>query len=177
MGAKGIKSFSNISKGSSGFQLNQTIPRFSLDGSVALANETVLVIPSELVGTSSIFFASSGTSGNGGNQSSSNKGTGNPVKPTQVITDHSSIPSTNKPNAIVDYIGKDGKVNARLIYDDAGRMIKQINPNNHGNPKFHPFGSAGEHAHDIIWNNEKIVDRITRELTSTEILQHQNILP
>ncbi|MDQ2087657.1 hypothetical protein RBH29_14595, partial [Herbivorax sp. ANBcel31] len=72
LGAKGLKSVLNINKGSSGFQLNQTTTRFSLDGSVALANETVLIIPSELA-TTSVFFSSSVGSGTGGNQFDNNE--------------------------------------------------------------------------------------------------------
>jgi hypothetical protein len=36
------------------------------------------------------------------------------IESTQVIKDHSSIPSKSTPNSVVDYIGKDGKVNARV---------------------------------------------------------------
>lgn len=86
------------------------------------------------------------------------------------------IPAETTPNSIIDKLSKDGKVNNRTIYDDKGKMKIQINPTNHGNPKMHPYGKNGEHAHDIIWENGKIVGRPARELTEKERKIHKDIL-
>ncbi|WP_432748261.1 hypothetical protein [Pectinatus frisingensis] len=101
---------------------------------------------------------------------------GKAIEPTKVITDHSSIPSRGAPNSVVDYIGQDGNVNARIFYDEEGKMVKQINPNDHNNSKLHPYGENGEHAHDIIWKDGKIVDRTSRELTQEEVEQNSKII-
>lgn len=55
-------------------------------------------------------------------------------------------------------------------------MKTQINPTNHGNPKRHPLGKNGEHAHNIIWDGDKIVGRPMRELTPEERELHKDIL-
>ncbi|MFQ9509509.1 MAG: phage minor capsid protein [Lachnospiraceae bacterium] len=64
----------------------------------------------------------------------------------------------------------------RTIYDENKRMIKQLHSGNHGNDKEHPYGQNGEHIHDIIWENDKIVSRSTRELTEKERKEHSDIL-
>lgn len=86
------------------------------------------------------------------------------------------IPAETIPNSVIDKLSKDGKVNNRTIYDNKGKMKTQINPTNHGNPKMHPYGKNGEHAHDIIWENGKIVGRPARELTKKERKIHKDIL-
>jgi hypothetical protein len=86
-----------------------------------------------------------------------------------------SVTATYKPYAVVDNKTSKGSIN-RTVYDADGRMVKQINPNDHGNPKNHPYGINGEHVHDIIWEDGKIVGRPTRELTEKERKEHRDIL-
>ncbi|HAP14782.1 MAG TPA: hypothetical protein DCR07_01590, partial [Lactococcus sp.] len=79
------------------------------------------------------------------------------------------------PNSITQINGKRGGV-TRNHYDETGRWAKQISNDHHGFPKKHPFGKNGEHAHDIVWENGKLVDRIVRELTDAERKEHGDIL-
>lgn len=98
------------------------------------------------------------------------------MKPTKIVTSHERILINSEPNSIVDYVGNDGKVNNRSFYDNAGRLVKQINTNDHGNPKRHPYGKHGEHIHEFVWKNNKLVDRIIRELNSDEYERNSDIL-
>lgn len=79
------------------------------------------------------------------------------------------------PDSITQVTSKQGGI-SRNYYDSEGRWIRQISNNNHGNKKQHPFGRNGEHAHDVIWENEKIVDRPARELTENERKENIDIL-
>lgn len=81
-----------------------------------------------------------------------------------------------KPNAVVDTVSRGGKQRDRMIYDEKGRQKTQISNGPHSNPKNHPFGQHGEHAHDIIWENDKIVSRNPRNLTEAERKEHADIL-
>ena len=65
---------------------------------------------------------------------------------------------------------------SRNYYDERGFWIKQITNNDHGNPKKHPYGEHGEHAHDIIWEDGRIVGRPMRELTERERKEEADIL-
>ena len=101
---------------------------------------------------------------------------------TIIVTDswtnkkHVSLPKQFKPNAVLDTISQNGKQRDRMIYDANGRQKTQINSAGHGNLKQHPFGEHGEHAHDIIWEDGKIVSRIPRELTEQERKENADIL-
>lgn len=55
-------------------------------------------------------------------------------------------------------------------------MIKQTHSSDHANPKLHPYGKNGEHAHDYEWENGKIVNRVTRELSDVEKKENSDIL-
>ena len=80
------------------------------------------------------------------------------------------------PNSIAQVTRKNGGID-RYYYDAGGRWVKQVTNNNHGNPKAHPFGKNGEHAHDILWDGGKIVERGTaRELLPDERLNNGDIL-
>lgn len=81
-----------------------------------------------------------------------------------------------KPNAVVDTVSRRGKQRDRMIYDENGRQKTQISNGPHANPKQHPFGQRGEHAHDIVWENGKIVSRNVRELTDQERKENADIL-
>ncbi|MEG0923546.1 MAG: hypothetical protein RSE98_00745 [Anaerovoracaceae bacterium] len=67
-----------------------------------------------------------------------------------IITGRKPAPMQSEPNSIIDHVGKGAKIKARSFYDDKGFKTKEINTNNHNNPKTHPYGKNGEHAHDII---------------------------
>ena len=98
------------------------------------------------------------------------------IKVTKTISGHVKVPIQGIPNSVVDFLGKDGKTNNRVIYDDKGYLIKQINPNDHGNSKQHPYGKHGEHAHVFIWQDGKMIDRYVRALLETERKENQDVL-
>lgn len=101
---------------------------------------------------------------------------------TIVVTDdwtnkaHVHLKAVYKPNAVVDTLSQNGKQRDRMIYDENGRQKLQISNGPHSNPKRHPYGKSGEHAHDIIWENNKIIGRPIRELTDMERKEHADIL-
>ena len=100
-------------------------------------------------------------------------GSGN-VKPDKIIAGHDR-PRTSEPLSIIDHLDKNGKIDKRTFYDENGQMYLEIHTTNHGNAKNHPFGSHGEHAHDITWSNGK-ANRSTRELTPQERKDNGDIL-
>lgn len=101
---------------------------------------------------------------------------------TIVVTDdwtkkeHPKVSAEYKPYAVVDVLSQKGKQTDRMYYDADGRQLRQVSTGAHGNPKRHPYGRNGEHAHDIIWKDGKIVDRPARELTEQERKENANIL-
>lgn len=101
---------------------------------------------------------------------------------TIVVTDdwthkpHAHLDPVYKPNAVVDILSQNGRQRDRIIYDENGRQRLQISNGPHANPKRHPYGKNGEHAHDIIWENGKITDRPIRELTDIERKENADIL-
>lgn len=80
-----------------------------------------------------------------------------------------------QPDSITQEILRGGGIN-RNYYDEKGRQIKQISNHNHGNAKRHPFGQSGEHVHDYIWEDEKLIGRPVRELTEEERKENSDIL-
>lgn len=103
---------------------------------------------------------------------------------TVIVTDHwnsrghVSIPKNYKKNAIIETEEKKAdqtQIN-RTFYDNEGRMCQQIHSGAHVNPKQHPYGKNGEHAHDYEWENGKIVNRTTRDLTEKERKENSDIL-
>ena len=101
---------------------------------------------------------------------------------TIVVTDdrtgeaHSRVSATYRPFAVVDTTSQRGTQRDRTFYDAEGRMVRQISNGSHGNPKKHPYGQHGEHAHDIIWADGRITGRPTRELTDDERKENADIL-
>lgn len=101
---------------------------------------------------------------------------------TVVVTDdwtqreHPHIPQRYAPNAVVDTLSQNGRQRDRTFFDEKGRQIRQVSNGPHGNRKQHPYGTNGEHAHDIIWKDGKIVDRPHRELTDNERKENADIL-
>lgn len=89
---------------------------------------------------------------------------------------HPRINAAYKPFAVVDTLSRNGKQHDRTFYDAEGRMTRQISNGPHGNPKKHPFGQHGEHAHDILWKDGVIMDRPVRELTDKERKENADIL-
>lgn len=78
------------------------------------------------------------------------------------------------PNSIVQVVSKKGGI-SRDYYDGNGVWVKQITNNNHGFPTKHPYGTKGEHAHDITWVKGKPF-RTTRDLTDFERKENADIL-
>lgn len=94
-----------------------------------------------------------------------------------IVEGHDPTPKRSTPNSIADHIGRDGKVDKRTYYGSTGMKEREIHTTNHGNPKRHPYGIYGEHAHDYTWNPDgSRKDYITRELTSDERKENEDIL-
>ncbi len=81
----------------------------------------------------------------------------------------------SEPNSITEIIHAKGGIE-RNYYDETGRQYKQISNNDHGNPKMHPFGKHGEHAHDYNYASGKLVRGNPRELTDVERKELRDIL-
>ena len=79
------------------------------------------------------------------------------------------------PDSITQVTLKSGGID-RNYYDSDGKQIKQISNHNHGNSKCHPYGIYGEHAHDYIWDGDRLVGRPMRELTDLERKENADIL-
>lgn len=85
------------------------------------------------------------------------------------------VTSTGKPNSTtIKFLGRGGQ--DVTFYDKKGKMVKQVSNHSHGNPKAHPYGTNGEHVHDIIWEKGKIVGRPARELTPEERKELRTLL-
>lgn len=103
---------------------------------------------------------------------------------TVIVTDHwnsrehVSIPKNYKKNAIIETEEKKGGQTQtnRTFYDSEGRMYRQVHTGPHANPRHHPYGEGGEHAHDYEWQDGKIVARTSRELTEKEREENGDIL-
>lgn len=101
-----------------------------------------------------------------------------------VVTDfwdsrgHTSIPKEYKKNAVIQTMEKKaGKTQInRTFYDEEGKMQYQVHSGSHANPKQHPYGENGEHAHEYDWKDGKIINRITRNLTAKEKKENGDIL-
>lgn len=80
------------------------------------------------------------------------------------------------PNSITQKESTKGGIE-RNYYDVNGRQYKQISNNDHGNPKMHPYGQHGEHAHDYLYDESgKVSGRPVRELTDAERKENADIL-
>jgi YD repeat-containing protein len=102
---------------------------------------------------------------------------GDIIKANEVRKGRAPTPRIHSPDFVVDHMADGKRVNKRVFYDPQGRLIRQIDTDNHGRPKSHPFGTAGEHAHEYQWRDDEIVGRKTRELTEDERLKNREILP
>ncbi len=97
-----------------------------------------------------------------------------PVKPTKIFEGHKNVPREAEPNAIIEIRNKVGGV-GRTYYDSEGKISKQVH-GNHNQPYAHPYGKNGEHAHDYKWEDGKVVERTTRELSDRERKENSDIL-
>lgn len=98
------------------------------------------------------------------------------VTDDRTTQDHPRIQARYLPNAVVDTLSQQGKQKDRTFYNENGLQIKQISNGPHGNKKRHPYGKNGEHAHDVVWENGKIVARPVRDLTDNERKENADIL-
>lgn len=80
-----------------------------------------------------------------------------------------------EPCSVTQEILKGGGIN-RNYYDETGKQIKQLSNHDHGNRKRHPFGVNGEHVHDYIWKDGKLIGRPVREITEQEKEENKDIL-
>ena len=90
-----------------------------------------------------------------------------------------TIPQKYKPNAVIETntVYKNGTVQVdRTIYDENGLMAVQIHSGPHNRPDKHPFGKKGEHVHRYTWDDGKLIQRVSAELSDLERIQHQDIL-
>ena len=104
-----------------------------------------------------------------------NHGGSGKIKPDLVIEGHERTPSKTEPLSIIDHKDYKGAIDKRIYYDESGRPYFEINTTNHGNAKNHPYGTHGEHAHEINWLNGQ-AQRVTRELSVQERKDNGDIL-
>jgi len=99
------------------------------------------------------------------------------LKADKVVSGHSGTPKEADPGSVIDHIDKSDKVDVRTIYGNKGLKGKDIHTTNHRNPKQHPYGKNGEHAHDYDWDSEgNLRNKTTRELTESERKENGDIL-
>lgn len=100
------------------------------------------------------------------------------IKATDDLTndEHPYLPDKYKSYAVVDTVSGKNKQRNRMIYDAEGKQKTHINSGPHNSLKHHPYGIHGEHAHDIIWDDNKIVERTIRDITEQERKEHKDIL-
>ena len=99
------------------------------------------------------------------------------IKPSKIISGHGGTPKKANPGDVIDHLGKDGKTETRTFYDYRGMKGKDITNHDHGNPKKHPFGDHGEHAHDYRWNEDgSLNNRTKRDITEKEKKENEDML-
>lgn len=95
----------------------------------------------------------------------------------EVIEGHVPAPKKHLPNSVVDHKNEKGAVDSRSFYGESGMKEKDIHTGNHGNPKMHPFGKHGEHAHDYVWGKDgRLISKTPRDLTNAERKDNGDIL-
>lgn len=99
------------------------------------------------------------------------------IKADKTVSGHTGTPKEFEPGAVIDHIGRDNKVDVRTFYGKNGLKEKDIHTTNHGNPKQHPYGKDGEHAHDYEWDSEgRLKSKNIRELKDDERKGNGDIL-
>lgn len=84
-------------------------------------------------------------------------------------------PLNGKPNSITQTVTARGGIN-RNFYDENGRQYKQLSNNGHDEAqKVKKYGNKGEHVHDYLYTEEKIIRR-ERSLTELERKENADIL-
>ena len=79
------------------------------------------------------------------------------------------------PNGITQKENAKGGID-RNYYGADGKQTKQISDNGHGHKSAEAMGQHGEHAHDYVWKDDKLVDRPMREISQTEREENSDIL-
>lgn len=72
-----------------------------------------------------------------------------------------------EPYSVTERMNRNGGID-RNYYDANGMQYLQITNNDHGQPKAHPFGRHGEHAHDYKYVDGVLLRGKARELTEDE---------
>ncbi len=99
------------------------------------------------------------------------------IKADKVISGHAGTPKKSEPNTVVDHVDESGSVDARGFYGGDGLKEKDIHTTDHGNPKRHPYGKHGEHAHDYTWADDgRLKEKTTRNLNDDEKGRNGDIL-
>ena len=99
------------------------------------------------------------------------------IKADKIISGHASTPKMAEPNTVIDHVDENGSVDARGFYGDDGYKGKDIHTTDHGNPKRHPYGKHGEHAHDYTWDDDgRLKEKTTRNLDDDEKERNGDIL-
>ena len=95
----------------------------------------------------------------------------------QTITGHKPPPPKAVPNSIIEHKADNGSIKTRAFYDSSGWKNKEINTNDHGNAKEHPYGKHGEHVHEYEWNDDgSLKRRTTRDLNDQERKENGDII-
>lgn len=95
----------------------------------------------------------------------------------ETVEGHKGLPRIYKPNAVVDHLDRNGKIDKRTCYDSKGFKQTEIHTTDHGNAKQHPYGKHGEHIHEYQWDEDgNRTGLITRELTPEERKKNGDIL-
>lgn len=97
------------------------------------------------------------------------------VVATDIWTKHRSIPSTYRPNAVVETQFPGRQVD-RVFYDGDGKMTMQVHSSDHGFPKRHPFGQHGEHQHSVIWDGDHMTVQNGENLEEKVRYENRDIL-
>ena len=106
-----------------------------------------------------------------------NTGKSGIIKVSKIVYGHDGTPKKSEPNTVIDHIDNNGAVDVRSFYGASGLKERDIHTNDHGNPKWHKFGSHGEHAHDYQWNDDgSLKTKTTREVTRDETERNGDIL-
>lgn len=93
------------------------------------------------------------------------------------VAGHNDTPRRATPYAVIDHVGKSGKVDKRSYYDKNGWKALDIHTDDHGHPKHHSYGKHHEHAHEYTWHSDGRPNlRTIRELLARERKENEDIL-
>lgn len=99
------------------------------------------------------------------------------IKADKVVSGHSPTPKKSDPKTVIDHTDDNGKVDTRTFYGEDGMKETDLHTGNHGNPKAHPYGKNGEHAHDYTWDEDgNLKEKTTREIKEGERERNGDIL-